>query len=181
MPWARDAAFQPAGLRQEHRAIAHHHRDGAQRLAAAGPGHAFAALELELRAGSTALEVVDRMQVAIDDLTSILVVGVAEHRARIDELIAAHSHAWSIDRMATTDRNVLRMSTFELLGRSEVPTAVIINEAVELAKRYGTDDSGRFVNGMLSAIARTTREGGAPTPPPVVEPATQLATPPAAD
>ena len=130
-------------------------------------------------------EVVERMQVSIDDLTSILVVGVAEHRARIDELIAAHSHAWSIDRMATTDRNVLRMSTFELLGRSEVPTAVIINEAVELAKRYGTDDSGRFVNGMLSAIARTTREGGAPTPPPATQPssspAPQPVTPPAAD
>jgi N utilization substance protein B len=125
------------------------------------------------------------MQVAIDDLTSILVVGVAEHRTRIDELITAHSHAWSIDRMATTDRNVLRMSTFELLGRSEVPTAVIINEAVELAKRYGTDDSGRFVNGMLSAIARTTREGGAPTPPlatlPSASPAPQPVTPPAAD
>jgi N utilization substance protein B len=123
--------------------------------------------------------------VAIDDLTSILVVGVAEHRTRIDELITAHSHAWSIDRMATTDRNVLRMSTFELLGRSEVPTAVIINEAVELAKRYGTDDSGRFVNGMLSAIARTTREGGAPTPPPATQPssspAPQPVTPPAAD
>jgi N utilization substance protein B len=118
-------------------------------------------------------------------LTSILVVGVAEHRTRIDELITAHSHAWSIDRMATTDRNVLRMSTFELLGRSEVPTAVIINEAVELAKRYGTDDSGRFVNGMLSAIARTTREGGAPTPPlatlPSASPAPQPVTPPAAD
>lgn len=140
--------------------------------------------EADLRAVAPG-EVVERMQVAIDDLTSVLVVGVAEHRARIDELIAAHSHAWSIDRMATTDRNVLRMSTFELLGRSDVPTAVIINEAVELAKRYGTDDSGRFVNGMLSAIARTTREGGAPTPPPVAQPSTrpstQPVTPPAAD
>jgi N utilization substance protein B len=140
--------------------------------------------EADLRA-ITPNEVVERMQVAIDDLTSILVVGVAEHRTRIDELITAHSHAWSIDRMATTDRNVLRMSTFELLGRSEVPTAVIINEAVELAKRYGTDDSGRFVNGMLSAIARTTREGGAPTPPlatlPSASPAPQPVTPPAAD
>jgi N utilization substance protein B len=140
--------------------------------------------EADLRA-VTPSEVVERMQVAIDDLTSILVVGVAEHRTRIDELITAHSHAWSIDRMATTDRNVLRMSTFELLGRSEVPTAVSINEAVELAKRYGTDDSGRFVNGMLSAIARTTREGGAPTPPPATQPssspAPQPVTPPAAD
>jgi len=112
-------------------------------------------------------EVVARMQVVIDNLTDRLVVGVAEHRTRIDELISSHSHAWTIERMATTDRNVLRLATYELIDRSEIPTAVIINEAVELAKRYGTDDSGRFVNGLLSAIARTTREGGAPTPAPI--------------
>jgi N utilization substance protein B len=61
--------------------------------------------------------------------------------------------------MATTDRNVMRIATFELLGRPEIPTAVVLNEAVGLAKRYGTDDSGKFVNGMLSAIARTVRAG----------------------
>jgi N utilization substance protein B len=57
---------------------------------------------------------------------------------------------------------VLRIATFELLGRPEVPTAVVLNEAVGLAKRYGTDDSGKFVNGMLSAIARTVRGGASP-------------------
>jgi N utilization substance protein B len=117
-------------------------------------------------------DVVGRMQVSLDDLTELLVGGVAKHQARIDELISTHSHAWSLERMATTDRNVLRIATFELLERADIPTAVILNEAVELAKRYGTDDSGRFVNGLLSAIARTTREGGAPTPRPAVGPTT---------
>ena len=107
-------------------------------------------------------EVVARMQVAIDKLTDVLVVGVSRHRTRIDELISSHSHAWSIERMATTDRNALRIGTFELIDRDDIPTAVILNEAVELAKRYGTDDSGRFVNGLLAAIARTVRDGAPP-------------------
>ena len=108
--------------------------------------------------GCAPREVVERIQVPLDALTTLLVEGVEQHRARIDELISSHSHAWSIDRMAATDRNVLRVATFELIGRADIPTAVVLNEAVGLAKRYGTDDSGRFVNGMLSAIARTTRE-----------------------
>lgn len=112
--------------------------------------------------GCAPREVVERIQVPLDALTTLLVEGVEQHRARIDELISSHSHAWSIDRMATTDRNVLRVATYELIGRADIPTAVVLNEAVGLAKRYGTDDSGRFVNGMLSAIARTTREGASP-------------------
>ena len=59
--------------------------------------------------------------------------------------------------MATTDRNILRIATFELMHRADVPTAVVLDEAVGLAKRYGTDDSGRFVNGVLAAVARTVR------------------------
>ena len=121
---------------------------------------------------SSPREVVGRMQVGLDDLTELLVAGVASQQVHIDGLISAHSHAWTLERMATTDRNVLRIGTFELLDRPEIPTAVILNEAVELAKRYGTDDSGRFVNGLLSAIARTTREGGAPTPRPSTLPTT---------
>lgn len=115
-------------------------------------------------------EIAAQMLVGIDQLTETLVTGVSVHRTRIDELISTHSHSWTMERMATTDRNILRIATYELIDRMEVPTAVIVNEAVELAKRYGTDDSGRFVNGLLSAIARTTREGGAPTPPPAVTP-----------
>ena len=102
-----------------------------------------------------------RIQVPLDGLTTTLIEGVSANRERIDQLISSHSHSWTIDRMATTDRNVMRIATFELLGRPEIPTAVVLNEAVGLAKRYGTDDSGKFVNGMLSAIARTVRGGAA--------------------
>jgi len=112
--------------------------------------------EADLR-GCLPQEVTARILVPFDALTTMLIDGVAAHRERIDGLISSHSHSWAIERMATTDRNVLRIATFELLGRPEVPTAVVLNEAVGLAKRYGTDDSGRFVNGLLSAIARATR------------------------
>ena len=104
---------------------------------------------------------VARIKVPFDDLTTGLIDGVAAHRTRIDELIQAHSHAWTLERMAGTDRNVLRIATFELIGRPDVPTAVVLSEAVGLAKRYGGDDSGRFVNGVMGAIARATRGGAA--------------------
>lgn len=115
--------------------------------------------EADLRAESVG-EVVQRIQVPFDDLTTMLVDGVAANRDEIDALITSHSHSWSLDRMATTDRNVLRIATFELLRRNDVPTAVVLDEAIGLAKRYGTDDSGRFVNGVLSAIARAVRGDG---------------------
>lgn len=102
-------------------------------------------------------EVVARIQVPLDELTTLLVDGVSSNRERIDQLITAHCHSWTLERMAATDRNVMRIATFELIGRSDVPTAVVLDEAVGLAKRYGTDDSGAFVNGVLSAIARSVR------------------------
>lgn len=101
--------------------------------------------------------VLDAQVVAADVDVAVLVGGVQDHADRIDALIDAHADGWTIDRMASLDRNVLRIATFELIGRPEVPTAVILDEAVELAKRFGTDDSGRFVNGVMSAIARATR------------------------
>jgi len=93
-----------------------------------------------------------------DPLAVLLVSGVAEHQPRIDALLAAHAHGWTIERMPATDRTVARIGIFELLERPDVPTAVVLDEAVELAKRYGgTDDSGRFVNGVLAAVAREVR------------------------
>lgn len=89
-----------------------------------------------------------------DDLTRLLVEGVASEQARIDSLIGTHATGWTIERMPAIDRLVLRMATFELMGRPDVPVAVVIDEAVELAKRFSTDDSGRYVNGVLSAVAR---------------------------
>lgn len=87
-----------------------------------------------------------------DELTRLLVTGVEQQGREIDDLIAAHAKGWTLQRMPTIDRNVLRIGVFELMSRPEVPVAVIIDEAVELAKRFSTDDSGKFVNGVLSAI-----------------------------
>ena len=99
-------------------------------------------------------EVLDAQIDPADELTRTLVEGVSDHLGRIDTLIAEKATGWSIERMPALDRLLLRMATFELIARSEVPFAVIIDEAVELAKRFSTDDSGRYVNGVLSAIAR---------------------------
>ncbi len=93
-----------------------------------------------------------------DELTTLLVRGVQANQERIDAAIADHAHGWTLQRMPSIDRNVLRIAAFELLGRVDVPVAVILDEAVELAKRFSTDDSGRFVNGVLSALVSLWRE-----------------------
>lgn len=92
-----------------------------------------------------------------DELTVLLVEGVEDHRRELDELIAGQAHGWTLERMPAIDRNVLRLAVFELAHRPDVPVAVVIDEAVELAKRFSTDDSGRFVNGVLSALATKLR------------------------
>jgi N utilization substance protein B len=102
-------------------------------------------------------QVLAALPVAPDPLATLLVQGVTDHLVRIDELIVAHARGWTIDRMPVIDRSVLRIAIFELLERPDVPTPVIIDEAVRLAKRFSTDDSGRFVNGMLSTIAAKLR------------------------
>ena len=97
----------------------------------------------------------DRIETAnppVPEHTVRLVEGVAEHAARIDELIDAHASGWSIDRLPDVDRAILRMATFELLWADDVPDAVVIDEAVELAKTLSTDDSPAYVNGVLGAI-----------------------------
>jgi len=82
---------------------------------------------------------------------------VSERRVEIDSLITGAAIGWDIARMAVVDRNVLRLATAELLAEPEVPTAVILNEAVELASAFSTDDSGRFVNGVLATVAVAAR------------------------
>jgi transcription antitermination protein NusB len=94
-----------------------------------------------------------------DELTRVLLEGVSEDQAAIDALISSHSKGWTLARMPAVDRAILRLAICELQRRPQTPTAVIIDEAVELAKRFSTDDSGRFVNGMLSSIARKVRSG----------------------
>lgn len=86
-----------------------------------------------------------------------LVAGVQDHHADIDELIASHADRWAIERMPVVDRTLLRMALFELLWREDIPVAVGINEAVELAKAYSTEDSGRFINGLLGRIVEVEK------------------------
>ncbi len=83
-----------------------------------------------------------------------IVQGVIDHAEEIDGLIAGHSTAWPIDRMPAVDRGILRLAVWELRWNAEVPTGVAIDEAVELAKELSTDDSPKFVNGLLTAIAK---------------------------
>jgi N utilization substance protein B len=103
-------------------------------------------------------DVVDAQVLVPDELTTLLVTGVERGGREIDDLIASHSKGWTLQRMPTIDRNILRIATFELLSREDVPVAVVIDEAVELAKRFSTDDSGKFVNGVLSSIAQKVRK-----------------------
>jgi len=85
-----------------------------------------------------------------------IVKGTFKHLAKINQLIHRCAKNWSLDRMAVVDRNVLRMAVYEILYRLDIPTSVTINEAIEIAKKYGTDESGSFVNGILDSIARMT-------------------------
>jgi N utilization substance protein B len=87
-----------------------------------------------------------------------LVCGIEEHRVEIDGDIAGNSMNWKISRMAAVDKNILRIAVYELKYRNDVPSKVAINEAVEIAKKFGTADSGAFVNGILDNIARAVRD-----------------------
>jgi transcription antitermination protein NusB len=82
-----------------------------------------------------------------------LVQGVGEHQEEIDRLIEEHSHNWRLDRMAKVDRSVLRVAVYELKFRDDIPRKVTLNEAVELGKRFGTEESSAFINGVLDRIA----------------------------
>jgi N utilization substance protein B len=110
--------------------------------------------------GVDAAAVVEDLPLTPDDFVVDVLSGVEANRERIDSLISEHAVGWTLDRMPVVDRALLRMSTYELLGRPDVPTAVVINEAVELAGQYSTDESGRFVNGVLATIARAVRPDG---------------------
>ncbi len=86
------------------------------------------------------------------DFTDMLVKGILMHRQEIDKVISTYASNWKLGRMAIVDRNVLRISAFELLYLDEIPPKVSINEAVNLAKKFSTVDSGKFVNGILDRI-----------------------------
>jgi N utilization substance protein B len=92
-----------------------------------------------------------KVENSLSDYLLKVTKGVLSNINKLDEIIAAHSQNWKINRMASTDRVILRMATFELLEKL-APDKVILNEAIELAKRYGTEHSGSFVNGVLDAV-----------------------------
>lgn len=125
--------------------------------------------EAELK-GVAPSVVLDGLPVPPDPYTTQLVGTVEARRDEIDGLIGRAAIGWEVGRMAAVDRNVLRLGLAELLGSPDVPTPVVLDEAVELATEYSTDDSGRFVNGVLATLAtevrgrdRTRDEGGGPT------------------
>jgi len=100
----------------------------------------------------------------VREMSEALVRGVAEHRREIDDAIEAVSTNWRLDRMAKVDRNVLRLAVHELVHRPDVPVKVAINEAIELGKKYGSESSGAFVNGVLDKIASALAPARRPEP-----------------
>ncbi|CAN5703512.1 hypothetical protein BH23PLA1_BH23PLA1_11060 [soil metagenome] len=108
----------------------------------------------------------------LQDFAQELVGGVREHRERLDELIGKVAENWSLERMAAIDRNLLRIGAFEMLFRPDIPVKVAINEALELAKRYSTAQSSRFVNGILDRlqdVASESRSGTVAPPSELLE------------
>jgi N utilization substance protein B len=101
--------------------------------------------------------VLDEFPIDPDPFAADLVSGVAKHQDEVDALIRRFAKDWTLERMPVVDRNVLRIGVYELVHRPDVPTAAVISEAVELARRYSTEESGRFVNGMLARIAEEVR------------------------
>jgi N utilization substance protein B len=112
--------------------------------------------EAELK-GERPESVLAALPMAPDPYVTTLVTAVGERMGEIDAMLGEAAIGWDVDRMAVVDRNVLRLAAAELLACDDVPTAVILNEAVDLASAFSTDDSGRFVNGVLATVAVTVR------------------------
>jgi transcription antitermination protein NusB len=111
--------------------------------------------ESELRGDAPGATLAARLQRAdppVPEYTVELVEGVLAHRDRLDELLSTYSEGWVLERMPGVDRNLLRLGLFELLYRPDVPDGVAMSEAVELAEELSTDESPRFVNGLLGRI-----------------------------
>lgn len=114
--------------------------------------------------GTSGREVLAAQPIEVEPYAADLVRGVADHVGHLDSLLAQHARGWTVARMPVVDRTLLRMAAYELLHRADVPRNVVINEAVELAQRYSTDDSGRFLNGVLAAIAAEHERGDGAQP-----------------
>jgi len=93
----------------------------------------------------------------VQEFADQLVEGVVRNRPEIDKVIEVHSTHWKLGRMACVDRNVLRIAAYELLYCHDIPKSVSLNEAIELGKKFGTEDSGAFINGVLDNIAKEVK------------------------
>jgi N utilization substance protein B len=91
---------------------------------------------------------------AVQEFSDLLTLGVLQNQKSIDDLIRKHAEHWTLERMNRVDRNILRLAIHELLSMEGVPVRVVINEAIEIAKRYGDEASGAFVNGILDHIVK---------------------------
>ena len=99
------------------------------------------------------------------DFMNQLVQGVSARREAIDGIIERYSEHWKVFRMPRVDRNVIRMAVFEMFWQADIPSSVSINEAIDLGKKYGTDESGAFINGILDRIRKAMENGEAVKPP----------------
>ncbi len=97
----------------------------------------------------------DEKSSQIKEFAASLVLGVWSKKNEIDKMISKHATNWQLDRMAVIDRNVLRFATYELMFVDDIPPKVSINEAIDIAKKFGGSDSGKFVNGVLDKINKT--------------------------
>ena len=104
------------------------------------------------------------LPVAPEEYAVRLVLGVERRAEEVNGLLGRHATGWAVERMPVVDRCLLKIAAFELLDEPEVPVAVVLDEAVELAKTYSTEDSGRYVNGVLSAVVTEVRDLGPEDP-----------------
>ncbi|HUY30963.1 MAG TPA: transcription antitermination factor NusB, partial [Acidimicrobiales bacterium] len=104
-------------------------------------------------------QLLTELAVAPEPYAARIVAGIERELGRIDDLLDRHATGWPLERMPAVDRSLLRIACYELLEEPDVPTAVVIDEAVELAKQYSTEDSSRFVNGVLAGLAAKLRPG----------------------
>jgi N utilization substance protein B len=97
----------------------------------------------------------------IREYTEFVVLGVLAHRDEIDAIISRKATNWRIERMTLVDRNIFRIAIYEFLYQSDVPRTVVINEALEIAKKFSTDESAHFINGILDSVKRSIEEDSA--------------------
>jgi transcription antitermination protein NusB len=110
--------------------------------------------------GSSVADTLDGRDLPPEDYALAMVEGIAAERDELDEIISRNLKGWRLARMAIVDRTIARMATWELKSRPDVPTGVVLSEAVELATQYCGEDSPRFLNGVLSAVAVELRPDG---------------------